>query len=40
MFIEKNWWFNYPWDFYNNKVYILKEQTTVIQIKKHSLHQK
>lgn len=31
--IEENWWFSYPWDFYN-KVYILKEQTTVIQLRK------
>lgn len=32
--IEENWWFSYPWDFYNKKVYILKEQTTVIQLRK------
>lgn len=32
--IEENWWFNYPWDFYNKKVYILKKQTTVVQIRK------
>lgn len=32
--IEENWWFNYPWDFYNKKVYILKEQATVVQLRR------
>ena len=32
--IKENWWFVYPWDFYDKKVYILKEPATIIQIRK------
>lgn len=32
--MDKNWWFAYPWDFYNGGNFFYKNKSTVIQIRK------